>query len=325
MKLRMMRFRRLQMGLLFIFCLSGLMSVKSSYAIQSKDAGRNFVVGERLPDSISQKIEAGFQFDNSSWKIIICIFTKPEQRFSTRLKNDLQSFMRKHELAGLEVIEISVAQKTVQTSHWPLIFDPDSQLYQDVGITVLPTVYLFNTDWDIIGYFPGYSAGFTNALRQELSSIYPELKETPSPEISQKIQSYHRKENMAKALATRREYRLARTVLEQTDTLSYPGQILLGMLYFEAGEYQSSKDLFSGLVEDGSLQYYALYGLGIIALAENRPEIALQYLNKVDSIFDQKKIEFARGLAQKQLDAKETGNQKQISAEINRESLILIP
>jgi|GEM_PF-4887713 len=311
------------MLLLFCFCVTG--GAGLSYAVQPENAGRNFTVGETLPDSISGKIEAVFQSNHSSRKIIVCIFTKPEQRFSKRLKSDLRAFLQKHKLAGLDVIEIFVAQKTAHESQWPLIFDPDSQLYQDVGLTVLPTVYLFDADWKIVGYFPGYSPTFTKTLRQNLASYYLELKEEAPPEISHKQQQYHRTEKMAKALFLRREYQLARTVLERADSLSNPGKILLGMLYFEAGEYQDSKDLFSTLPEEGSLQNYALYGLGITALAEKHPELALQYLNKVESLSEQNKLDRARAFAKAEMNNLNSSRENEISAEFNRESLLMIP
>lgn len=319
------RLNPLRKGMLLLFCFCVPGSAELSVAVQPENAGRNFTVGETLPDSIAGKIEAGLQSNHSSWKMVVCIFTKPEQRFSKRLKSDLSAFLHRHSLAGLDVIEIFVAQKTARESQWPLIFDPDSQLYQDVGLTVLPSVYLFDADWKIVGYFPGYSPTFTKTLRQNLASYYPELKEEAPPEISHNQQQYHRTENMAKALALRREYKLARTVLERADSLSNPGKILLGMLYFEAGEYQFSKDLFSALLEEGSLQNYVFYGLGITALAEKRPEIALQYLNKVESLSEQKTLDRARAFAKEEMNNLNSSVETEISGELNRESLLIIP
>ncbi|NOZ03555.1 MAG: hypothetical protein GXO92_02980 [FCB group bacterium] len=273
--------------------------------------GRKFKLNDPLPDTLRQLLQTNPAIlNNDSWKVGVCIFTRNNQFFSTRLEKEfsvLYQTILKDSIPVWEVISGASDRYQDSLSHpWPVIADPNFDLYQAFGIRVQPTIFIISRDWKIVDYLPGYSPALLYKLKASLGRYYPvqfPVKKVVTVRPEDKLQE--RKEGLARRLYRKRKFDMAEKQLAVLDSLSPTGHFLLGVIKIQQKDYPAAKIQFKTLLSDSNMKDYGHLGLGITAFYQDQPDSALYHLNLVRTIPEMYRVHYWRGRVLEQLGQKD--------------------
>ncbi len=263
--------------------------------------GRKFKLNDQLPDTLRRLLQINPVISsNDSWKVGICIFTRKNQFFSTRLEKEFTVLFQttlKDSIPVWEIISGASDRYQDSLSHpWTVIADPNFDLYQAFGIRVQPTIFIISKDWKIEDYFPGYSPALLYKLKAGLNRYYPLLfpvKKEITYRPKDKLQE--RKEGLARRLYRKRKFAMAERQLTALDSLSPNGHFLLGIIKIQQKDYQAAENQFKTLLNDSDMTDYGHLGLGITAFYRDQPDSALYHLSLVRTIPEMYRVHYWRG------------------------------
>lgn len=269
----------------------------------AQQAGRNRVIGDKIPEAIFSSHEISPDLIKAEKKTFILVFTKEKQKYSQRLKKEFLERFATIPADSITFINIHNGEiETELPSNWVTIRDSSFNIYSQFGLRVYPTTIITNTQQELLAYFPGYNQGTVRRVTDFLSTRYPTLFEIPRKlEISRKDKKQKRREAFIQTLYYKGKYNLALLELSKLDSLSAKDNLIFAFILLRQNELDSAKTVFGLLENEPKMESYYHVGLGLIEYKSGNYERALMHLNKVQTIKDMHRVHYWRGMTYKHL------------------------
>ena len=277
---------------LFI-CLVLLALCNSAYAI-------NIPTGATAPDFTLHSLidREVVSLSDYAGKIVVIIYWRIGQDRSTMAIKDGQDIFARYKDKELQVLgliaddENQEAVRQILSDNaidFPVLIDPDRQVYGAYGIRVSPMTVIIDKGGKLAYDLPGHSLTYKSVLEGHVRYVLGEIDD----EEMQAIVSPHNLRIEESVLQAHRRYELAMKFVEiryfdlameaarksiEAERDFAPSHILLGFLYLDGNEINKAHEEFKIALELDSGSDDAKTGLGAVLIMQGKLDSAIELL-----------------------------------------------
>jgi tetratricopeptide (TPR) repeat protein len=232
-------------------------------------------------------------------KIVVIIYWRTGQDRSTMAIKDVQDILLRYkdkELQVLGLIADDENQEAVQqilidnAIDFPVLIDPDRQVYGAYGIRVSPMTVIIDKGGKLAYDLPGHSLTYKSVLEGHVRYVLGEIDEKEMQEmvsphnlrIEESVLQAHRQYELAMKFAEIRFFdqsmEAANKSIEAERNFA-PSHTLLGFLYLEGNEINKAYKEFEIALELDPGSNDAKTGLGAVLIIQGRIDSAIELLN----------------------------------------------
>jgi tetratricopeptide (TPR) repeat protein len=232
-------------------------------------------------------------------KIVVIIYWRTGQDRSTMAIKDVQDILLRYkdkELQVLGLIADDENQEAVQqilidnAIDFPVLIDPDRQVYGAYGIRVSPMTVIIDKGGKLAYDLPGHSLTYKSVLEGHVRYVLGEIDEKEMQEmvsphnlrIEESVLQAHRQYELAMKFAEIRFFdqsmEAANKSIEAERNFA-PSHTLLGFLYLEGNEINKAYKEFDIALELDPGSNDAKTGLGAVLIIQGRIDSAIELLN----------------------------------------------
>lgn len=232
--------------------------------------------------------------------ILVLVYWETGQARSLMAIEDGKDIFKKYKAKGVQVIGIiAEADKTEEVRgiirehqiDFPVLLDPERQVYGDYGIRVYPSTVVIDKEGRLAYDLPGHAPIYKTALEADLQYMLGEidqkkLKELLSPYKEIKDEAAfeaERRYNLALSFTETRLFdkaiEAAKKSIEAKADIA-KSHILLGFLYLNAKEADKAIAQFNKAIELEPLSHDAITGIGGALILKGELDRAIEMLNK---------------------------------------------
>ncbi len=248
-------------------------------------AGRIFHLEDQLPDSVWIQVVPDSVRNDSTWHLGICMFTRTGQSFSQKMVTEMSRFVSEKlngEIPVWEFFEPDSTKQDTLVRTWQSFPDEEWNLYQLMGLRVLPTMIVVDSDRILKKYIAGFSPQSINRLTEVLQPFYPELFPVhETVEYSRIEKKDSRRLALANQLYEQRKFPMVLRIVSYNDSLGIEARILRVKSHLNMGNISQAEVEFQDMMEKEGMENYSRYGLGIVEILKGNPEKGLEYLSSV--------------------------------------------
>jgi len=232
-------------------------------------------------------------------KIVVIIYWRTDQDRSTMAIKDGQDIFLRYKDKELQVLGLIADyenQEAVQqilsdnAIDFPVLIDPDRQVYGAYGIRVSPMTVIIDRGGKLAYDLPGHSLTYKSVLEGHVRYVLGEIDD----EEMQAIVSPHNLRIEESVLQAHRRYELAMKFVEiryfdlameaarksiEAERGYAPSHTLLGFLFLEGNEVNKAQREFDAALELDPGSYDAKTGLGAVLIMQGRIDSAIELLN----------------------------------------------
>lgn len=232
--------------------------------------------------------------------ILVLVYWETGQDRSLMALDDGKDLFKKYKAKGVRVIGIIAETENVNEVNrilreheidFPVLLDPERQVYGDYGIRVYPSTVVIDREGKLAYDLPGHAPIYKMTLEADLQYMLGEIDQGKLKETL----SSHREIKDEAALEAERRYNLA---LNFTETRLFDkaidavkksieakadiakAHILLGFLYLNAKEADKAISHFNKAIELEPLSHDAMTGIGGALILKGELDRAIEILNK---------------------------------------------
>ena len=284
-----------------IFRISLLLPVIVLAIPQPAHAVRNLKIGDHLP-SFSLPRADGIIDVCSSEQLIgqpsAIIFWRPDHKFSMGALRDLEEVTQDIDPLKFKVLAVDAKLSTIQdvrkaladeTISFPVVLDPQRELYEKVGLIVSPTTLLFDKQGILQFVVASHARDFSQTVKARLRFLLGEIDEQAMNEqlkptnqrIEPDVASAWRMYNLGIQLQAEGKIDEAASMFEKAVAKHQPlaeAHSALGFLRFKAGDPNSASVQFQTALKHNPSLPQAQLGWGMILARSGDDQKAEQIL-----------------------------------------------
>lgn len=230
--------------------------------------------------------------------IRVLIYWETGQDRSLLALKDGKDIFKRYKMKGVQVIGVIAEAEKLQEVNkiikdyeidFPVLLDPERQVYGDYGIRVYPSTVVIDRDGKLAYDIPGHSLTYKITLEADLQFMLGEinqekLKETISPYKETKDESAleaERRYNLALRFTETRLFDQAieavkKSIAAKPDIAK--SRILLGFLFLETEDADKAFEEFNRALELEPLSHDAKTGLGGALILKGEVDRAIEIL-----------------------------------------------
>ena len=272
--------------LLFIFC--GFV-----YAI-------GIMPGETAPDFSLNTVDGEvISLGKYIGRTVVLIYWRPGQNRSYSALKDGQDIFNRYKEKGVQILGITANTKNPETINkvtndyqidYPVLLDPERDLYAAYGVRVYPTTIVINKNGKFAYGLPGHALTYKSALEGHIRFILEEINEEQMHEmisphrqhIDTTVLEAHRRYNLALRFTQARLYDQAMEAVRksiESDPEIIESHILSGFLYLEKKEVDRAIEDFNKAIELDPNSQDAKTGLGGALILKDDVDSAIEILS----------------------------------------------
>jgi peroxiredoxin/predicted negative regulator of RcsB-dependent stress response len=233
-------------------------------------------------------------------KIVVLIYWRTGQERSIRALRDGQDVFMSYGKKGVVVIgltaesdKVDVIKKIIDENNiqFPVVLDPDRQVYGNYGIRVYPTTVLIDKEGKLVYDLPGHAVTYKNALEGHLKYLLGEIDEKTMEEM---VSPHRQRKDESELLALRRynlalKFTEARLIDQAIDAVEesiaakpdyVKSHILFGFLLLEQKKADKAIEEFETALRLDPLSHDAKTGLGGALILKGEIDRAIDVLNE---------------------------------------------